>query len=231
MDRGLGGERAIDGLVGRGHQRAEFEDRVLEDREAVGILARPEVAAIPGVVVGRDALSRGRRREEQGERGECGEFWHRRSPPGWIAGLCLCLDGAKGGTLTGCAGRPSVEGTRNGGRVMLLKGKVAIVYGGGGAVGGAVAKAFAREGARVFLAGRTRSTLEGGRERHRRSGDCVAPVDATDKAAVEEHLAEIVAERRAGEGHVQRDRLGRHPGRGADRDGPRAARCGRSGRR
>ena len=35
---------------------------------------------------------------------------------------------------------------------MLLKGRTAIVYGGSGAVGGAVAKAYAREGARVFLA-------------------------------------------------------------------------------
>ena len=64
---------------------------------------------------------------------------------------------------------------------MLLKGKVAVVYGGGGAVGSAVAKAFAREGAKVFLAGRTRSTLERRRERHRRIGDC-GPVDATDNA-------------------------------------------------
>ena len=40
---------------------------------------------------------------------------------------------------------------------MLLEGKNAVVYGGGGAIGGAVARAFAREGARVFLAGHTRS--------------------------------------------------------------------------
>jgi 3-oxoacyl-[acyl-carrier protein] reductase len=39
---------------------------------------------------------------------------------------------------------------------MLLEGKNAVVYGGGGAIGGAVARAFARDGARVFLAGRTR---------------------------------------------------------------------------
>ena len=36
----------------------------------------------------------------------------------------------------------------------------AIIYGGGGAVGGAVARTFAREGASVFLAGRTCETLE-----------------------------------------------------------------------
>jgi 3-oxoacyl-[acyl-carrier protein] reductase len=38
---------------------------------------------------------------------------------------------------------------------MLLDGRNAVIYGGGGAIGGAVARAFAREGARVHLAGRT----------------------------------------------------------------------------
>ncbi|HEU5137680.1 MAG TPA: SDR family oxidoreductase [Steroidobacteraceae bacterium] len=42
----------------------------------------------------------------------------------------------------------------------LLAQKTAIVYGGGGAIGGAAARVFAREGARVFLAGRTQSKLE-----------------------------------------------------------------------
>ena len=40
---------------------------------------------------------------------------------------------------------------------MLLEGKVAVIYGAGGSIGGAVARAFAREGARVFLAGRTKA--------------------------------------------------------------------------
>ena len=43
---------------------------------------------------------------------------------------------------------------------MLLADKNAIIYGGGGSIGGAVARAFAREGARVFLAGRTLESLE-----------------------------------------------------------------------
>lgn len=43
---------------------------------------------------------------------------------------------------------------------MLLENKNAIVYGAAGAIGGAVARAFARDGARVFLAGRTLATLE-----------------------------------------------------------------------
>jgi len=43
---------------------------------------------------------------------------------------------------------------------MLLENKNAVVYGAAGAVGSAVARAFAREGAHVFLAGRTAATLE-----------------------------------------------------------------------
>ena len=38
---------------------------------------------------------------------------------------------------------------------MLLKDKVAVIYGAGGAIGGAVARAFASEGASVYLAGRS----------------------------------------------------------------------------
>ena len=38
---------------------------------------------------------------------------------------------------------------------MLLEGKNAVIYGGAGRVGRAGARAFAGEGARVFLAGRT----------------------------------------------------------------------------
>jgi NADP-dependent 3-hydroxy acid dehydrogenase YdfG len=43
---------------------------------------------------------------------------------------------------------------------MLLEQKTAVIYGAGGAIGGAVASAFAREGARVFLASHTGGTLE-----------------------------------------------------------------------
>ena len=43
---------------------------------------------------------------------------------------------------------------------MLLSGKVAVIYGDGGNVGGATARVFAREGARVILAGRTALTLD-----------------------------------------------------------------------
>jgi 3-oxoacyl-[acyl-carrier protein] reductase len=43
---------------------------------------------------------------------------------------------------------------------MLLENKNAIIYGAGGAIGGAVARAFAREGARVFLSGRNAGPVE-----------------------------------------------------------------------
>jgi NAD(P)-dependent dehydrogenase (short-subunit alcohol dehydrogenase family) len=49
---------------------------------------------------------------------------------------------------------------------MLLENKIAIVYGGGGAIGGAVARAFAREGANVFLAG---EPMRASRRLHSRS--------------------------------------------------------------
>jgi NADP-dependent 3-hydroxy acid dehydrogenase YdfG len=43
---------------------------------------------------------------------------------------------------------------------MMLKNKVAVIYGAGGAVGGAVARAFGREGATLFLTGRRRARLD-----------------------------------------------------------------------
>ena len=76
---------------------------------------------------------------------------------------------------------------------MLLEHKNAIVYGGGGSVGGAVARAFAREGAKVFLAGRTRESLEEVAEEIRSAGGVAetAQVDAMDEKAVDEHVGEV----------------------------------------
>jgi 3-oxoacyl-[acyl-carrier protein] reductase len=81
---------------------------------------------------------------------------------------------------------------------MLLENKNAVVYGAGGAIGGAVARAFAREGARVFLAGRTLATLDEVSEEITVSGGVAetARVDACDERAVEEHAA--VAEKAGG---------------------------------
>jgi 3-oxoacyl-[acyl-carrier protein] reductase len=76
---------------------------------------------------------------------------------------------------------------------MLLATKTAIVYGGAGPIGSAVARAFAREGAHVFLAGRTRETLEKVAETIRDSGGRaeVAQVDVLDRTAVEAHAATV----------------------------------------
>ena len=76
---------------------------------------------------------------------------------------------------------------------MLLQNKTAIIYGAGGAIGSAVARAFAREGARVFLAGRTRRALDDVASTIRDAGGVaeVAQLDAIDQAAVNRHAAAV----------------------------------------
>jgi len=76
---------------------------------------------------------------------------------------------------------------------MLLDGKVAIVYGGSGAVGGAVARAFARQGAVVHLAARGMPGLEQAGDEIRAAGGVahVGAVDVMDREAVEAHLAGV----------------------------------------
>ena len=78
---------------------------------------------------------------------------------------------------------------------MLLDAKTAIVYGAGGAIGSAVARAYAREGAEVHLGGRTRSTLEEVAQRIRNDGGAayVAEVDVLDRAAVARHADGVAA--------------------------------------
>lgn len=73
----------------------------------------------------------------------------------------------------------------------MLQDKNAVIYGAGGNIGRAVAKAFAGAGARVFLAGRTRETLEAVAKEIGGSAE-VAVVDATDEEAVAAHLADVV---------------------------------------
>jgi 3-oxoacyl-[acyl-carrier protein] reductase len=71
----------------------------------------------------------------------------------------------------------------------LLAGKHAVIYGGGGSVGGAVARAFAREGATVHLAGRTQQTLDAVAQDVRSRGGTAETVvlDALDETAVDAH--------------------------------------------
>jgi NAD(P)-dependent dehydrogenase (short-subunit alcohol dehydrogenase family) len=76
---------------------------------------------------------------------------------------------------------------------MLLEGRNAVIYGGGGSIGGAVARAFAREGANVHLVGRTLETLEAVAEDIRSRGGAAetAVVDGLDEAAVDAHAASL----------------------------------------
>jgi 3-oxoacyl-[acyl-carrier protein] reductase len=81
---------------------------------------------------------------------------------------------------------------------MLLENKSALIHGAGGAIGGAVARAFAGEGATVFLAGRTLANVEPVAKEIGAAGRAVDAdeVDALDERAVEEHAADVV--KRAG---------------------------------
>ena len=72
---------------------------------------------------------------------------------------------------------------------MLLENKVAVIYGAGGSIGGAVARAFAKEGARVFLTGPHRASLEAVAKD---VGGEASEVDALDERAIERHLASVV---------------------------------------
>ena len=78
---------------------------------------------------------------------------------------------------------------------MLLEGKNAIIYGGAGAIGSAVARGFAAQGARVHLAGRTAAKLDAVADAIRASGGLAetAVVDALDESAVDAHAGAIVA--------------------------------------
>lgn len=81
----------------------------------------------------------------------------------------------------------------------LLLDKTAVIYGAGGAIGGAVARTFAREGAKVFLAGRTLSRLDVLAGEISAAGGVAetAQVDALDEQAVTGH-ADALAERTGG---------------------------------
>lgn len=68
---------------------------------------------------------------------------------------------------------------------MLMQNKNAVIYGAAGAIGSAVARAFAREGANVFLTGRRPEPLEA---LAKEIGGQAAVVDALDEAAIEAQL-------------------------------------------
>ena len=76
----------------------------------------------------------------------------------------------------------------------MLKDKVAVVYGAGGAIGGAVARAFATEGANLFLGGRHLALVEAvAKEVGSAAGSAeAAAVDALDEQAVDKHLQSVI---------------------------------------
>jgi NAD(P)-dependent dehydrogenase (short-subunit alcohol dehydrogenase family) len=77
---------------------------------------------------------------------------------------------------------------------MMLKDKVAVIYGAGGAIGGAVARAFAGEGARLFLTGRQRAPVEAVAKEINSAGGSAeaAEVDALDEQAIDKHLQSVI---------------------------------------
>ena len=77
---------------------------------------------------------------------------------------------------------------------MMLQDKVAVIYGAGGAIGGAVARAFAAEGARVFLTGHVLAPVEVVAKDVVAAGGsaAAAEVDALDEQALNRHLRSVI---------------------------------------
>src|SRR5436190_12862841 len=94
---------------------------------------------------------------------------------------CARSDPACAGSRLVSAAR-AVQRVPTKGGVMLLRDRNAVIYGGGGTIGSAVARAFAREGARVHLAGRTAAKLEAVADEIRAGGGAAetAVLDALD---------------------------------------------------
>jgi NAD(P)-dependent dehydrogenase (short-subunit alcohol dehydrogenase family) len=77
---------------------------------------------------------------------------------------------------------------------MMLKDKVAVIYGAGGAIGSAVARAFASEGANIFLTGRHLAPVEVVAKDIVSAGGSAeaAEVDALDEQAMDKHLQSVI---------------------------------------
>jgi NAD(P)-dependent dehydrogenase (short-subunit alcohol dehydrogenase family) len=94
-----------------------------------------------------------------------------------------------------------------------LKNKVAVIYGAGGGIGGAVARAFAREGARLFLTGHRLAPLEVVARDIVAGGGIaeVAAVDALDEQEIADHLRLVVG--KAGRIDISFNTMGNSPAR------------------
>jgi NAD(P)-dependent dehydrogenase (short-subunit alcohol dehydrogenase family) len=76
---------------------------------------------------------------------------------------------------------------------MPLQDKVAVIYGAGGAIGGAVARAFGREEATLFLTGRNLAPVDAVAKDIVAAGGSAeaAAVDALDEQAIDQHLRSV----------------------------------------
>ena len=91
---------------------------------------------------------------------------------------------------------------------MTLQNKNAVIYGAGGSLGGAVAKALAAAGARIFLTGRNISSVQKVSDEILASGGLAEPsqVDALDEKAVNNYLDNVV--RKAGKIDISFNAIG-----------------------
>ena len=92
---------------------------------------------------------------------------------------------------------------------MLLNDKVAVVHGAGGAIGSAVARVFVREGARVFLAGRSLDRVQVLADELQCEA---AQVDALSEEQVELHADQVIS--RAGRIDVSLNAMSPYPVQG-----------------
>jgi NAD(P)-dependent dehydrogenase (short-subunit alcohol dehydrogenase family) len=92
-----------------------------------------------------------------------------------------------------------------------LRDKIAVIYGAGGEIGGAVARAFAREGAKLFLTGHRLAPLEALATDIVSAGGVAeaAEVDALDEQAIDKHLRSVVA--KAGRIDISFNAMGNSP--------------------
>ena len=92
-----------------------------------------------------------------------------------------------------------------------LKNRIAVIYGAGGGIGGAVARAFAREGARLFLTGHRLAPVEAVVKDIVSAGGVAeaAEVDALDEQAIDKHLQSVVA--KAGRLDISFNAVGNSP--------------------
>jgi len=90
--------------------------------------------------------------------------------------------------------RAATVGASQGTRPGLLAGKRAVIYGAAGAMGSAVSRAFAREGAQLFLTGRSFDKVKSLTGELSQAGMTATPaaVDALDRSAIEKHLEDAV---------------------------------------